>query len=63
VEMSTSKPSLAQTIAETASKRGKASLDAPVSGGDIGARHATLAIMVGGDELKLLSLGYHGPYS
>jgi 3-hydroxyisobutyrate dehydrogenase len=50
VDMSTSRPSLAQTIAKAALKNGKASLDAPVSGGDIGARNATLAIMVGGDK-------------
>jgi 3-hydroxyisobutyrate dehydrogenase len=48
VDMTTSKPSLAQIIAEEASKKGIDSLDAPVSGGDIGAREATLAIMVGG---------------
>ncbi|MBN2515028.1 MAG: NAD(P)-dependent oxidoreductase [Deltaproteobacteria bacterium] len=50
VDMTTSKPSLAKTIADVASERGIASLDAPVSGGDIGARDATLAIMAGGDE-------------
>jgi len=50
VDMTTSRPSLAQTIARAAEKRGIDSLDAPVSGGDIGARNATLAIMVGGDK-------------
>ncbi len=50
VDMSTSLPSLAQTISRAAAKRGIDSLDAPVSGGDIGARNATLAIMVGGDK-------------
>ncbi len=50
VDMTTSRPSLAQTIAKTASKGGMNSLDAPVSGGDIGARNATLAIMAGGDK-------------
>lgn len=50
VDMTTSRPTLAQTIAKTASKRGMDSLDAPVSGGDIGARNGTLAIMVGGDK-------------
>jgi 3-hydroxyisobutyrate dehydrogenase len=50
VDMTTSRPSLAQTIAKTAPQRGMKSLDAPVSGGDIGARNATLAIMVGGDR-------------
>jgi len=50
VDMTTSRPSLAQTIARTAEERGINSLDAPVSGGDIGARNATLAIMVGGGK-------------
>lgn len=50
VDMTTSRPSLAQTIAEAAAKQGIDSLDAPVSGGDIGARDGTLAIMVGGDK-------------
>jgi len=50
VDMTTSNPSLARLIAETAAARGVDALDAPVSGGDIGAREATLAIMVGGKE-------------
>jgi 3-hydroxyisobutyrate dehydrogenase len=50
VDMTTSRPILAQTIARTAEERGINSLDAPVSGGDIGARNATLAIMVGGKK-------------
>ena len=50
VDMTTSRPILAQTIARTAEERGMNSLDAPVSGGDIGARNATLAIMVGGGK-------------
>jgi 3-hydroxyisobutyrate dehydrogenase len=50
VDMTTSRPSLAQMIAETTAKQGIDSLDAPVSGGDIGARDGTLAIMVGGDK-------------
>jgi 3-hydroxyisobutyrate dehydrogenase len=49
VDMSTSEPSLAQEISELAFKNGAAALDAPVSGGDVGARNATLSIMVGGD--------------
>ena len=49
VDMTTSEPSLAQEIYEVASERGIASIDAPVSGGDGGARNATLSIMVGGD--------------
>jgi len=50
VDMTTSLPTLAQTIAREAAKQAIQSLDAPVSGGDIGARNATLAIMVGGAE-------------
>ena len=50
VDMTTSRPSLAQIIDQEAAKRGVESLDAPVSGGDIGARDATLAIMVGGKK-------------
>jgi 3-hydroxyisobutyrate dehydrogenase len=50
VDMTTSRPSLAQTITRAAVERGMNSLDAPVSGGDIGARNATLAIMVGGNK-------------
>jgi 3-hydroxyisobutyrate dehydrogenase len=50
VDMSTSEPSLAKKIADEAIKNGVFALDAPVSGGDVGARNATLAIMVGGDK-------------
>ncbi|BDW11730.1 3-hydroxyisobutyrate dehydrogenase [Polynucleobacter sp. SHI8] len=50
VDMTTSSPSLARKIATEAAKKGLASLDAPVSGGDIGARDAKLTIMVGGDK-------------
>jgi 3-hydroxyisobutyrate dehydrogenase len=50
VDMTTSSPVLAQKIAEKAKERGLPSLDAPVSGGDVGAKNATLSIMVGGDE-------------
>lgn len=48
VEMTTSQPNLAQEIAAAAVERGADALDAPVSGGDIGAREARLSIMVGG---------------
>ena len=48
--MTTSQPSLAKEIAEQAERLGVESLDAPVSGGDIGARDGSLAIMVGGKE-------------
>lgn len=50
IDMTTSSPSLAKRIAEEAEKRGCHSLDAPVSGGDIGARNAKLSIMVGGKQ-------------
>lgn len=49
IDMTTSEPSLAVEIAEQAKKRGVISIDAPVSGGDVGARNATLSIMIGGD--------------
>jgi 3-hydroxyisobutyrate dehydrogenase len=49
VDMSTSQPSLAIEIAEAAAQLGVRSVDAPISGGDIGAREATLSIMIGGD--------------
>jgi 2-hydroxy-3-oxopropionate reductase len=48
VDNSTIKPAMARLVAERLAEVGVASLDAPVSGGDIGARNATLAIMVGG---------------
>ena len=47
--MTTSSPALAVRISAAAEERGIAAFDAPVSGGDIGARNATLTIMVGGD--------------
>ncbi len=50
IDMTTSSPALAERIASAARVRGLSALDAPVSGGDIGARNATLTIMVGGDE-------------
>ena len=50
IDMTTSSPSLAIRIAEAARARGLHALDAPVSGGDVGARDAKLTIMVGGDE-------------
>jgi len=49
-DMTTSRPALAERIWREARARGVGALDAPVSGGDTGARKATLAIMVGGDE-------------
>jgi 3-hydroxyisobutyrate dehydrogenase len=50
VDMTTSEPSLAVEIAEAARKIGVHSVDAPVSGGDVGAREARLSIMIGGDK-------------
>ena len=50
VDMTTSRPGLAVRIASESSARGVSALDAPVSGGDIGAREARLSIMVGGEE-------------
>lgn len=49
IDMTTSSPLLAQRIAAAASTKGLSALDAPVSGGDIGAREARLVIMGGGD--------------
>ena len=50
VDMTTSSPKLAQRIATAAVAQGLTALDAPVTGGDVGAREARLSIMVGGDE-------------
>ncbi len=50
IDMTTSEPTLAQEIYEEGKKMGVHCLDAPVSGGDVGAREGTLAIMVGGDK-------------
>ena len=64
VDMTTSEPSLAQEIYEAAKAKGVARLDAPVSGGDVGASNAALSIMVGGDadvvEAVRPLLGVHG---
>ena len=50
LDMTTSIPTLATKIYEAAKEKGMHALDAPVSGGDIGARDAKLSIMVGGEE-------------
>lgn len=50
VDMTTSSPQLAAHIFQQANSKGVAALDAPVSGGDVGAREASLAVMVGGDQ-------------
>ena len=49
VDMSTIDPAVSRALAEQARERGVAMLDAPVSGGDVGAREGTLSIMVGGE--------------
>ena len=49
IDMTTSSPVLARKIAAAAAKRGLSALDAPVSGGDLGAKEARLVIMVGGE--------------
>ena len=53
VDFSTTEPRLARELYETARRRDVAALDAPVSGGDVGARNGTLSIMVGGDRAAL----------
>ncbi|MBC1458151.1 NAD(P)-dependent oxidoreductase [Listeria newyorkensis] len=50
IDMTTSSPNLAKQMADEGKAAGIAVLDAPVSGGDIGAKNGTLTIMVGGDE-------------
>ena len=50
IDMTTSSPGLAERIATAAAERGLLAVDAPVSGGDVGARNATLVIMAGGEE-------------
>lgn len=59
VDMTTSTPTLAEKIAKTADEKGAKAMDAPVSGGDLGAKNATLTIMCGGEPAvfdKLLPL-------
>jgi 3-hydroxyisobutyrate dehydrogenase len=51
VDMTTSEPALAVEIHEATKAKGVQALDAPVSGGDVGARNATLVIMVGGEPV------------
>lgn len=55
-DMTTSEPALAVEIAEEARAKGVASVDAPVSGGDIGAREARLSIMIGGGDEAVAAL-------
>ncbi len=56
VDMTTSEPSLAVEIAEQAAAQGVESVDAPVSGGDVGAKEARLSIMIGGREPVVAAL-------
>jgi len=56
VDMTTSQPSLAKEIAQQAASQDLISIDAPVSGGDLGARDATLSIMIGGPADACASL-------
>jgi 3-hydroxyisobutyrate dehydrogenase len=56
VDMTTSRPALAVEIAEAAEKRGVHAVDAPVSGGDVGAREAKLSIMIGGEKEVVAAL-------
>lgn len=53
VDMTTSKPSLAKRIGKAGEKKQVRVIDAPVSGGDIGAQNGTLTVMVGGDQTAL----------
>lgn len=50
IDMTTSEPTLAKKLYHEARERGLHSLDAPVSGGDIGAKNGTLSLMIGGDK-------------
>ncbi len=72
VDMTTSQPSLAVEIAREAAKIGAHAVDAPVTGGDVGAREAILSIMIGGEKEIVEALNpcweamgktyvYHGP--
>lgn len=56
VDMTTSEPSLAVEVYEAAKAKGIHSVDAPVSGGDVGAKEARLSIMIGGDKEVVESL-------
>ncbi|WP_312682694.1 NAD(P)-dependent oxidoreductase [Lactococcus taiwanensis] len=57
IDMTTTEPTLAKEIYTEAAKKEASALDAPVSGGDLGAKKASLTIMVGGDETT-----YHKAY-
>lgn len=56
VDMTTTQPSLAEKIYQQALTQGISTIDAPVSGGDVGAQKGTLSIMVGGDETAVQAI-------
>jgi 3-hydroxyisobutyrate dehydrogenase len=56
VDMTTTEPTLAREIFEQARAKQAGSVDAPVSGGDVGARNRTLSIMVGGEEAAVAAV-------
>lgn len=56
VDMTTTEPTLAKEICHAARAKGADAVDAPVSGGDVGARNATLSIMIGGDKATVEGL-------
>jgi len=56
VDMTTTQPSLARDIYAAANAKGVQSIDAPVSGGDVGARNRTLSIMIGGDAAAVAAV-------
>ncbi|KAK9947845.1 hypothetical protein M0R45_003446 [Rubus argutus] len=56
VDMTTSDPSLAVEISESAAAKNCSSIDAPVTGGDVGAKNGTLAILAGGEETVVRKL-------
>jgi 3-hydroxyisobutyrate dehydrogenase len=56
IDMTTSQPALAREIHAAAIAKGVAALDAPVSGGDVGAKNAALSIMVGGDDAVVAAM-------
>jgi len=56
IDMTTSSPSLAKRIAAATKARGLGAIDAPVSGGDVGARDAKLSIMIGGEKANVAAV-------
>lgn len=56
VDMTTTEPTLSKEIYAAAKAKGADAVDAPVSGGDVGARNATLSIMIGGDKATVDTL-------